>query len=176
MLELHAYKYQSNSTPHCFSHYIVQPLFFTEKYGKNCSQNCRNLPGSFYCYCESGFTIDLDGVTCTPLVACGADKVCSHSCIKIDGEDTCTCNSGYKLNITDNSTCIDENECEEGTDNCDDDNGECTNTIGAFTCSCTEGYNLGLENNCNGKQYYLSKSSPNRFLKAVLHKRRFQNL
>ena len=79
--------------------------------------------------------------------------MCDHGCIKIDGEDTCTCNSGYMLNPVDNSACIDENECEEGTDDCDDNNGVCTNMVPGYTCSCKDGYILGMENNCYGKLY-----------------------
>ena len=33
----------------------------------------------------------------------------------------------------------DVNECEIGSDNCDE-NAECTDTIGSFNCSCNFGY------------------------------------
>ena len=29
-----------------------------------CEQLCENTPGSFTCACESGYTVDSDGVTC----------------------------------------------------------------------------------------------------------------
>ena len=104
--------------------------------------------------------------------------MCDHGCIKIDGEDTCTCNSGYKLNITDNSTCIDENECKEGSDNCDDDNGVCTNTAPGYTCSCEDGYKLETDNKCSGKLYWedysLENNFPNKPLTLALYKHIFQ--
>ena len=34
----------------------------------------------------------------------------------------------------------DVDECLEGTDNCDQDNGICTNTRGNYSCSCDVGY------------------------------------
>ena len=36
-------------------------------------------------------------------------------------------------------SCIDENECRPGSNNCDA-NAICLNTIGSFTCTCNEGY------------------------------------
>ena len=37
-------------------------------------------------------------------------------------------------------TCVDIDECARGTDNCDGQNGECTNTNGSFSCACKNGY------------------------------------
>ena len=34
----------------------------------------------------------------------------------------------------------DVDECTAGTDNCDDTNGACNNTVGSFTCACNPGY------------------------------------
>ena len=30
----------------------------------NCSQNCRNIPGSFECGCDVGYELSSDGMTC----------------------------------------------------------------------------------------------------------------
>ena len=30
-----------------------------------CSQRCMNLPGSYRCYCDPGYTLNTDGHTCT---------------------------------------------------------------------------------------------------------------
>ena len=35
----------------------------------NCSQFCNNTNGSFYCYCESGYDLDADGLTCHGILA-----------------------------------------------------------------------------------------------------------
>ena len=35
----------------------------------------------------------------------------------------------------------DINECTTDTDNCDDTNGMCTNTMGSFNCACNAGFN-----------------------------------
>ena len=32
------------------------------------------------------------------------------------------------------------NECEAGTNHCDEMNADCTNTDGSYTCSCSPGY------------------------------------
>ena len=30
----------------------------------NCSQRCNNTIGSYNCYCENGYSLDIDGMTC----------------------------------------------------------------------------------------------------------------
>ena len=44
---------------------------------------------------------------------------------------------------------LDINECEVGTDSCDE-NADCTNTDGSYTCSCTTGYS-GDGMSCTGQ-------------------------
>lgn len=39
------------------------------KHSDGCSQNCRNTVGSFYCYCNEGYGLDMDQKTCR---VCGA--------------------------------------------------------------------------------------------------------
>ena len=58
----------------------------------------------------------------------------------------------YRSYQTDSSTSTDIDECEKGTDNCDD-NAECTNTEGSFECTCNTGYE-GSGSNCDGEIMY----------------------
>merc|ERR1712136_723036 len=39
----------------------------------------------------------------------------------------------------DGFSCVDNNECTDGTNNCSPDS-QCTNTVGAYTCTCNEGF------------------------------------
>ena len=55
----------------------------------------------------------------------------------------------YNCHQTDSATSTDIDECEKGTDNCDD-NAECTNTEGSFECTCNTGYE-GSGSNCDGE-------------------------
>ena len=62
--------------------------------------------------------------------------------------------SGIVIVIHHNILFIDINECEVGTDSCDE-NAECTNTDGSYTCACNTGF---IENGvtCNGMYNYPS--------------------
>ena len=50
-------------------------------------------------------------------------------------------------------SCLDINECDKGTDNCDD-NAACTNTVGSFMCTCNEGFQ-GTGKQCDGMHIYI---------------------
>ena len=87
---------------------------------------------------------------------------CAQTCADTDGSYTCSCNSGYEL--TSNShdcdgttttlyswpcihvncyfSCIDIDECSEGTDGCDQ---LCSNNVGSYECVCNAGYRLGSD-------------------------------
>lgn len=74
---------------------------------------------------------------------CPGDQVCQ--------EDYCVpqstlppCDDGY---VRQKASCIDINECQDGTDNCHP-NASCTNTDGGFECTCEEGY-YGNGVNCS---------------------------
>ncbi|MBN1944754.1 MAG: DUF4215 domain-containing protein [Bradymonadales bacterium] len=105
----------------------------------NCSDyaTCTNIPSSFTCTCNDGYSGD--GITCTDIDECdlGTDNCDDNAtCTNTDGSFDCTCPDGYS---GDGLTCTDIDECDLGTDNCDD-NATCTNTDGSFDCTCPTGY------------------------------------
>ena len=86
-------------------------------------------------------------------------RMIQAKCDNTDGSFTCTCMEGYTGNGT---TCIDKNECELGTHNCDQKIPQgrmystykyiealCANTVGSFACTCPEGY---YDKNGDGSQ------------------------
>jgi alpha-tubulin suppressor-like RCC1 family protein len=54
----------------------------------------------------------------------------------------CTCRDGF---TGDGHTCLDIDECAQGTAPCDRQHGVCTNTEGGYTCSCAAGWWLGKD-------------------------------
>ena len=62
--------------------------------------------------------------------------------------------SGIVIVIHHNILFVDINECEVGTDSCDE-NAECTNTDGSYTCACNTGF-IGNGVTCNGMYNYPS--------------------
>ena len=132
-----------------------------ENNGHYCGANtaCNNLPGTFECLCLDGFT-DLENIVVNGTAA----QVCSDFINCVDGENdcdtvnavcnevvglgddgygyTCSCNAGWTVTADFGRTCEDENECENGNNDCDLDNGICTNSVGSFVCSCNDGYSM----------------------------------
>ena len=79
-----------------------------------CQQLCRNIDGSFECYCRAGYRLDDDGISCS-----GTETIC--------------------VVILYYSIHADINECTEGVDECEH---MCMNTNGSYNCSCFENYIL----------------------------------
>ena len=59
-------------------------------------------------------------------------------CTNTEGTFTCSCGIGYSLD-DDSNTCVDVDECAEGTDRCDNF-ATCTDTDGSYECECNEGF------------------------------------
>ena len=67
---------------------------------------CENVPGSFECVCEEGFSSSAVGPFCVDMDECGQNGMCDNGkCINMDGSFKCVCDSGYKLS-SDGKTCI----------------------------------------------------------------------
>ncbi|MBL4635139.1 MAG: S8 family serine peptidase [Kofleriaceae bacterium] len=99
--------------------------------------DCRNLPGSFECYCLDGY--DGDGVTCQDIDECaeGIDDCSDNAeCTNTDPGFSCECLPGF---TGDGVECLPPNECDLGTDDCDE-NATCSDTEEGFDCSCNTGY------------------------------------
>ncbi|TKR68510.1 hypothetical protein L596_024483 [Steinernema carpocapsae] len=92
---------------------------------------CENIPGSFKCQCDEGFTGD--GRSCIPLTDCSQDdSICDRHAFCIGAFRTCLCQAGYK---GDGLTCEDENECDAKNNPCENQHGKrCVNIEGGYIC------------------------------------------
>ncbi|CAC5419913.1 Fibrillin-1,Fibulin-1,Fibulin-5,Fibrillin-2,Latent-transforming growth factor beta-binding protein 4 [Mytilus coruscus] len=77
-------------------------------------------------FCCSGYTgSSCSQAICNGITSCPNGGTCASP-------NACVCAPGFG-----GSQCSDINECQTGTDNCQQN---CTNTHGSFTCSCESGY------------------------------------
>lgn len=106
----------------------------------NCPEGttCDNLPGSFTCLCDPGFT--WDGMKCVE--GCGdGDLVAPEACddANTTANDGCGPNclqeSGYFCMGEGPGSCVDIDECATMMDTCLDTE-DCKNTQGSFECLC----------------------------------------
>eukprot|EP00794_Sanderia_malayensis_P007132 gene7132-7937_t len=105
-----------------------------------CQHKCTNVPGSFKCSCNQGYTSS--GRTCVDVNECSLNNGnCQQSCTNTAGSYRCRCGTGYKLNV-DGKSCEDVNECEAGSHNCEQ---HCVNSLGSFSCACRPGYALSSD-------------------------------
>ncbi|XP_073667498.1 hemicentin-1 isoform X2 [Paramisgurnus dabryanus] len=103
-----------------------------------CHQRCLNTIGSFRCACEPGY--QLRNRRCFDINEC-RQRVCrsDQQCKNTRGGYTCIdlCPAG--MTKGGNGTCIDIDECHEGTHLCRY-NQICENTRGSYHCTCPRGY------------------------------------
>ncbi|XP_071607415.1 hemicentin-1 isoform X1 [Heliangelus exortis] len=104
----------------------------------SCHQHCFNTIGSFHCGCEPGY--QLKGRKCVDVNEC-RQNVCrpDQLCKNTRGGYKCVdlCPSG--MTKAENGTCIDIDECRDGTHQCRY-NQLCENTRGSYRCVCPRGY------------------------------------
>ncbi|XP_039213555.1 hemicentin-1 isoform X2 [Crotalus tigris] len=103
-----------------------------------CHQHCFNSIGSFHCGCDPGYQLKgrkcMDVNECRQNV-CRPDQLCKNTrggykCIDL-------CPSG--MTKAENGTCIDIDECRDGTHQCRY-NQLCENSKGSYRCVCPRGY------------------------------------
>uniref|UniRef100_A0A2C9KBP9 Cubilin n=1 Tax=Biomphalaria glabrata TaxID=6526 RepID=A0A2C9KBP9_BIOGL len=112
------------------------------KYGNQpCSQQCKNLDGSYECSCYTGYKLSSDKVSCSACQTPYYGNNCASTC-QCNGRGTCNairgcvCNehwSGENCEI-DVDECLQPTACVEGL--------VCRNTVGAFQCVCPTGYKM----------------------------------
>lgn len=64
----------------------MQIFLITAKYNVTCEHKCTNIGGSFLCDCLEGFSLESDGKSCAPQVACANTTVCAGDCYKKNGK------------------------------------------------------------------------------------------
>ena len=72
-----------------------------------CDTGCIMTPGGPQCFCQPGFKVDTDNVTCVDVDECQEWGSCSQLCTNTEGSHTCSCKTSYTLN---NGSCVTENE------------------------------------------------------------------
>ncbi|GAB1292544.1 Signal peptide, CUB and EGF-like domain-containing protein 2 [Apodemus speciosus] len=109
-----------------------------------CDRTCKDTSTGVHCSCPTGFTLQVDGKTCTDIDECQTrNGGCNHFCKNTVGSFDCSCKKGFKL-LTDEKSCQDMDECSlEGT--CDH---SCINHPGTFICACNRGYTLYSFTHC----------------------------
>uniref|UniRef100_A0A8C0VXZ6 Fibulin-2 n=1 Tax=Cyanistes caeruleus TaxID=156563 RepID=A0A8C0VXZ6_CYACU len=137
--------------------------------GELCQHLCINTVGSYKCSCFPEFTLQEDGISCSPgekrdMKLCTKKSVlyvillnvvlqplpqeyngpCKHLCNIVEGDAVCSCMAGYTL-MADGVSCEDINECVTERHTCQRRE-HCVNTMGSFRClqelSCQPGHEL----------------------------------
>eukprot|EP00124_Ichthyophonus_hoferi_P000773 Ihof_evm15s31 gene=Ihof_evmTU15s31 len=124
-----------------------------------CEQNftCKNTQGSYRCECDSGYQSlsgecdykslqnEKDHVSLghSEICSSNAQRICEQRnawCVGTSLLDAkCQCKAGYEAVRGDDGTrlmCVNVNECQEGTNQCDKVGGLCRDTTGSYQCVC----------------------------------------
>ncbi|KAK9956964.1 hypothetical protein ABG768_014663 [Culter alburnus] len=109
----------------CLDGFWFQAPWSCEVFGGGCDYKCRLNGKNYECFCQPGFKLDSNGVTCSKEEHEPAFKVA-------DVKSSEVCKPGYR---NESGVCVDEDECESAP--CEHD---CINTEGGYQCKCYEGF------------------------------------
>ena len=107
----------------------------------NCSHTCKDG----MCTCPPGMTLGSNWRDCVDIDECSdgtnacpdySDCINTRMSARLGNGYQCKCKTGYTYSIAGNGdfSCIDINECDLNTNNCQQDEG-CVNTPGSYTCN-----------------------------------------
>uniref|UniRef100_A0A8C5QLM9 Matrilin 4 n=1 Tax=Leptobrachium leishanense TaxID=445787 RepID=A0A8C5QLM9_9ANUR len=104
-----------------------------------CQHTCVNVPSSYYCQCNPGYTLNADGKTCSLIDLCAqGNHGCEQLCVSSPSSYFCACSVGYKLN-NDKRTCSLIDQCARGNHGCEQ---LCISALGSYSCACRTGFQL----------------------------------
>ncbi|XP_017775137.1 PREDICTED: fibrillin-1 [Nicrophorus vespilloides] len=109
----------------------------------NCAHECTNSPGSFQCTCPPGFFVS--EYSCVDINECtlrNGHGPCQETCENTEGSYRCSCQLPGTQLAPDLHTCVDLDECQQGTSGCSHG---CINTHGNTFCTCPEGMMLDTD-------------------------------
>ncbi|XP_061599145.1 complement component C1q receptor [Cololabis saira] len=101
-----------------------------------CEHSCHREAGDVQCFCEEGYELEGDGLSCTMKDVCGPDT-CEHQCVMGRTGFSCKCPDGFELHENQRN-CSDIDECQSQA--CEGH--LCVNTHGSYMCLCKEGYEM----------------------------------
>lgn len=107
-----------------------------------CDHSCINVPGSYVCHCNPGFTLDSDGIGCTDINECIEANDCMHNCSNLPGGRHCSCFEGFQVDPKDKTACIPISRCDMFEVGCQQ---VCFMDHGQPKCSCQKGYKLNSD-------------------------------
>lgn len=103
----------------------------------DCEQICTNLPWTYECQCNIGFTLDDDERHCNDVDECitgNHDCTGLLLCINSIGSFQCICPPGY---TKEGMSCTNIDECSAHLDDCSQG---CVDTPGSYYCYCHVGF------------------------------------
>ncbi|XP_044174744.1 uncharacterized protein LOC114975818 isoform X3 [Acropora millepora] len=105
----------------------------------SCSQLCINAPGSYFCACQNGYSLNDDKESCDDINECVPSSDCMQRCHNTQGSYNCSCDESFKRDPSDWRKCIAINPCELDL-NCSQ---VCyTDNNNTATCACFANYEL----------------------------------